>query len=121
MEHQQSGWLLTLAAFKDTEFIQNTKRTIAKERAQFAKILSEIDGLHVFPPETNFLLVKILNPKLTSTKVKEQMTKEGILVRDCSTFVGLDNRYFRVTTRSSKENLKLVETLKETFRRADEE
>ena len=103
----------TLAAFKDIEFIENTKRTIAKERARFAKMLSEIGGLHVFPSETNFLLVKILNSKFTSTMLKEEMAKEGILIRDCSTFVGLDDSYFRVTVRSSGENLKLVKTLRE--------
>jgi threonine-phosphate decarboxylase len=40
------------------------------------------------------------------------MVKEGILIRDCSTFVGLDDSYFRVTVRSSEENLKLVKTLR---------
>src|SRR3990170_4385488 len=59
----------TLAAFKDTEFIENTKHTIAKERAHFAKILSEVGGFQVFPSETNFLLVKILD-KYTSTELK---------------------------------------------------
>lgn len=106
----------TLAAFKDTEFIDNTKRTIAKERAQFAKMLCEIGGLRIFPSETNFLLVKILNPKFTSTMLKEQMAKGGILIRDCSTFVGLDDSYFRVTVRSSRENLKLVKTLRYVFK-----
>ncbi len=103
---------VVLAAFKDIEFIDNTKRTIAKERAQFAKMLSEIGGLHVFPSETNFLLVKIRSSKFTSTMLKEQMAKEGILIRDCSTFVGLDDSYFRVTVRASEENLKLIKTLR---------
>ncbi len=103
----------TLAAIKDTEFIENTKRTIIKERTQFAKMLSEIRGFHVFPSATNFLLVKILAKKITATALKEEMAKQGILIRDCGTFVGLDNSYFRVTVRSSKENLKLVKTLKE--------
>ena len=74
-------------------------------------MLREIGGLHVFPSETNFLLVKILNPKFTSSMLKEQMAKEGILIRDCSTFVGLGDSYFRVTVRSSRDNLKLIETL----------
>ncbi|MCJ7793705.1 histidinol-phosphate aminotransferase family protein [Candidatus Bathyarchaeota archaeon] len=103
----------TLAAFKDTEFIENTKRTIAKERAQFAKNLSEIEGLHVYPSVTNFLLVKILNRKITSTMLKELLAKERILIRDCCTFVGLDDSYFRVTVRSAEDNQKLVETLKQ--------
>ena len=110
----------TLAAFKDKEFIENTKRTIVKEKAEFARVLTEIGGLHVFPSETNFLLVKILNKKTTSTALRESMAKEGILIRDCSTFVGLDDSYFRVTVRSPKENLVLVKTLKKALKITDE-
>ena len=66
----------TLAAFSDTEFIENTKKTIAKERAALAKGLGEIEGLHVYPSVTNFLLVKIQNGKITSTKLKEALVKE---------------------------------------------
>jgi threonine-phosphate decarboxylase len=105
----------TLEAFKDTEFIENTKRVIAEERTKFAKMLGEISGLHVFPSETNFLLVKILNNKITSTALREEMAKEGILIRDCSTFVGLDDSYFRVTVRSYRENLQLILTLRGTL------
>jgi threonine-phosphate decarboxylase len=104
---------VTLAAFNDTEFIENTKQTIAKERAKLAKNLSEIEGLHVYPSVTNFLLVKIQNHKLTSTMLKELLAKEHILIRDCCTFVGLDDSYFRITVRSTKDNQKLTETLKQ--------
>jgi threonine-phosphate decarboxylase len=103
----------TLAAFNDTEFIQNTKQTIAKERAQLTKNLNEIEDLHVYPSVTNFVLVKILNRKITSTKLKEMLAKENILIRDCCTFVGLDDSYFRITVRSAEDNQKLAETLKE--------
>jgi threonine-phosphate decarboxylase len=105
----------TLAAFNDSEFIQNTKTTITKEKAQLAKGLEEIEGLHVYPSVTNFLLVKIRNRKITSTKLKEALAKEHILIRDCCTFVGLDDSYFRVTVRSAKDNLKLTETIKQIF------
>ncbi len=107
----------TLAAFKDSDFIQNTKHTITKERVAFSKMLSEIEGLKVFPSETNFLLVKILNSKLTATVLREELGKEGLLIRDCSTFVGLDSSYFRLTVRSAADNLKLVEVLKEKIRK----
>jgi threonine-phosphate decarboxylase len=109
----------TLAAFKDKEFIENTKRTIVKEKAKLARMLTEIGGLHVFPSETNFLLVKILKPKLTSTKLREELAKERLLIRDCSTFVGLDGSYFRVTVRSSQENLILVKALKKALKMTD--
>ena len=109
----------TLAAFKDREFIENTKRTIAKEKAEFARMLTEVGGLHVFPSETNFLLVKITKPKLTSTTLREELAKEGLLIRDCSTFVGLDDSYFRVTVRSAENNAHLVETLKKVLRKTN--
>jgi threonine-phosphate decarboxylase len=102
----------TLAAFNDKEFIENTKHTITKERAQLANDLSQIEDLYVYPSVTNFLLVKILNRKITSTKLKEQLAKERILIRDCCTFTGLDDSYFRVTIRSAKDNQKLTETIK---------
>jgi threonine-phosphate decarboxylase len=108
----------TLAAFSDLDFIQNTKRTIARERAQFSKMLTEIGGLHIFPSETNFLLVKILNKNFTSTGLRKEMAKEGMLIRDCSTFVGLNEGFFRVTVRSAADNSKLVEALKKTFGKA---
>lgn len=102
----------TLAAFNDKAFIENTRSTIAREKAEFAEMLSEIDGLYVFPSHTNFLLVKILNPKFTSTGLREEMAKKGMLIRDCSTFVGLDEHFFRVTVRRGEDNIKLVDALK---------
>jgi threonine-phosphate decarboxylase len=103
----------TLAAFNDTEFIENTKKTIAKERGQLAKSLNEIEGLHVYPSVTDFVLVKITNRKITSTKLKEELAKEHMLIRDCCTFMGLDDAYFRITVRSAEDNQKLVQTIRQ--------
>ena len=108
----------SLAAFNDTDFIENTKKTISKERTELAKNLSEINGLHVYPSVTNFLLVKITNRKITSTKLKELLAKEHMLIRDCCSFVGLDDSYFRVTVRSAKDNQKLVQTIKQILDKA---
>ncbi len=105
----------TLAAFSDTEFIRRTKETITKNRTELAKALGDIEGLHVFPSTTNFLLVKIQNSKLTSTMLKELLAKERILIRDCCTFMGMNDSYFRVTIRSAKDNQKLVETIKQVL------
>jgi threonine-phosphate decarboxylase len=110
----------TLSAFNDKEFIENTKQTISREKAKLAKMIMEIGGLHVFPSETNFLLVKITSPKITSTELREELGKEGLLIRDCCTFVGLDNTYFRLTVRSAEDNLKLVKALKEKIKTANQ-
>jgi threonine-phosphate decarboxylase len=106
---------VTMAAFSDSQFIENTKQTIGKNREALAKGLGEIEGLHVYPSTTNFLLVKIKNGKITSTMLKELLAKERILIRDCCTFMGLDDTYFRVTVRSAKDNQQLVEKIKEAL------
>ena len=105
----------TIAAFNDTEFIANTKTTIAKEREELCKNLNAIKGLHCYPSVTNFILVKIENHKISSTKLKELLTKERILIRDCCTFMGLDDSYFRVTIRSATDNQKLTLKIKQIF------
>jgi threonine-phosphate decarboxylase len=105
----------TLAAFKDAEFIQKTKQTVATERVKLVKAIFEIGGLHVYPSETNFILVKITTPKINSTQLREKLAAQGLLIRDCSTFVGLDNTFFRVTVRSSEDNAKLIAALKEAL------
>jgi len=106
---------VTTAALNDTQFIENTKITIAKNRETLAKALGEIEGLHVYPSVTNFLLVKIQNRKITSTMLKELLAKEHILIRDCCTFMGMDDSYFRVTIRSEKDNQILVKKIKQVL------
>jgi threonine-phosphate decarboxylase len=108
--------LATLAAFKDEEFIQKTKQTIATERTKLVKALFEIGGLHIYPSETNFILVKITSPKYTATQLREELAQQGLLIRDCSTFVGLDNKFFRLTVRSSADNEKLIAALREKMK-----
>jgi threonine-phosphate decarboxylase len=101
----------TSAALKDFEFISKTKTTIANEKARLVEMLNSINIFHVFPSVTNFLLVKIRNKNISSTTLRENLAKDGILIRDCSTFVGLDDSYFRVTIRSFDQNKLLVDKL----------
>ena len=106
---------VTMAAINDTQFIENTKQTIAKNRQTLTQNLSEIPGLYVYPSVTNFILVKILNRKISSTMLKETLAKERILIRDCCTFMGMDNSHFRITIRSEKDNQQLVEKIRKVL------
>ncbi|MCW4030055.1 MAG: threonine-phosphate decarboxylase CobD [Candidatus Bathyarchaeota archaeon] len=108
--------VVTLAALNDKAFIDNTKATIAQNRAALAQALGEIKGLTVYPSVTNFLLIKIQDQKLNSTKLKEALAQEHILIRDCCTFMGMDDSYFRVTVRSAKDNQILVEKIKQALK-----
>jgi threonine-phosphate decarboxylase len=102
----------TEAAIKDTKFVRKSRSLISKNRQEMIKLFKKINWLKVFPSETNFLLIKIISGELTSTKIKEQLEKKGLMIRDCKDFDGLNDKYFRVTIRKTKENKKLIENIK---------
>jgi len=75
-------------------------------------MLQEIPWLKVYPSETNFFLIEITEGDLTSSQLKEGLARKGLLIRDCSDFDGLNNRFFRVSVNKPEENKKLIEHLK---------
>jgi threonine-phosphate decarboxylase len=99
-------------AVKDDDFVKRSRLLISRSKRRMQKMLQEIPWLSVYPSETNFFLVEITKGPLTSTQLKDRLAKKGLLIRDCSDFDGLNNRFFRVSVRKPRENKKLVEHLK---------
>jgi histidinol-phosphate/aromatic aminotransferase/cobyric acid decarboxylase-like protein len=62
--------------------------------------------------------VKIKSAEISSTNLKEELAKDGLLIRDCCTFAGLNNTFFRVTVRSYEENKMLVEKIERILAKA---
>ena len=102
----------TEAAVKDTDFIKKSRLLVSKSRREMREMFKSIPWLKVYPSETNFLLVEIIQGDLTSTQIKKGLAQKGLLIRDCEDFDGLNNRFFRVTVRRPDENKKLVEQIK---------
>lgn len=94
------------------DYVRKTLQLIREERAFLIKELSQWEWLYVYPSEVNFLLIRIEAKKLDSTKLSEILMGDGIAIRDCSNFVGLDNRFFRIAIKSHSDNQKLVELLR---------
>jgi threonine-phosphate decarboxylase len=99
-------------AVKDKDFIEKTKLLLSNSKREMLKMFKTIPWLKVYPSETNFLLVEIIQGELTSTQLREGLAKKGFLIRDCKDFDGLNNRFFRVTVRRPEENKKLIEQIK---------
>ena len=102
----------TGAAVNDVGFTKKSRLLVSNSRRDMIKELNTISWLKVFPSETNFLLLEIIKGDLTSTDVKEGLAKQGMLIRDCKDFDGLNNKFFRVTVRRPDENRKLIENIK---------
>ena len=72
--------------------------------------LSKIEWLFCFNSSTNFILIKT---KINSKILQKKLLKKNILVRDCSTFCGLNENYIRIAIKNRKENQILVKALGE--------
>ncbi|MEM2875367.1 MAG: aminotransferase class I/II-fold pyridoxal phosphate-dependent enzyme, partial [Candidatus Bathyarchaeia archaeon] len=88
---------------------------ISEERKFLLGELEKIRGLKVFPGDANFILIDVRQSGLTAAQLKERMLRHGILLRDCSSFRGLDSYYVRVSVRTREENEKFLASLKEVM------
>lgn len=98
-------------ALSDKKFIPRTQRLVERESEFLKKSISNIDGFACCDSKTNFILVKTRVP---SGVLQKKLLQKRILVRDCSTFRGLNQNYIRVAVRTHRENLKLVRALRGT-------
>jgi len=100
------------AAMRDSEYLARSKALVNEQRQKLAKEISSIAGLKVFPSCANFLLVRIDRKALDARALADKLLEQGIAIRVCDNFEGLDGRYFRVAVRTAEENSRLVESLR---------
>jgi threonine-phosphate decarboxylase len=100
---------------KNKKYREDTLSMIEKERKYLFNEISKIKYLMPYSSVANFLLVKIIKKELTSDIIMKKLLKEGIIIRDCSNFRGLDNHFFRISVLSHKDNKKLINFLHGIF------
>lgn len=103
------------AAMADEEHSRRTIELMKEEKKFLSNELSRIDGFHVFPADTNFILVDVRKTGFRASQLREKMIRHGLLVRDCSSFIGLDTFYVRVAVRTRKENERLLDAFRKVL------
>ncbi len=115
--HKNPWMINSLAAiageiiFKDTEYINETKELIAKERTRMCETLKKSGKYKVYPASANFILVRILSDEITSGEVFDLAIRQKMMIRDCSTFPFLDEKYLRFCVMTPEMNTKLLNCL----------
>lgn len=102
--------------FTDEEYIRETRALIAKERSRICSILSTNKNIKYFTPTANFILIKILKEDITSMDLFEAAIKKGFMIRDCSTFPFLNNKFIRFCFMTPKLNDELLKILLEVLK-----
>lgn len=101
---------VAIKALSDKSHLEKTRKVISREGKFLKESISKINGFTCYDSDTNFLLIK---SKINSKHLQRKLLKKNILIRDGSTFRGLNNKFIRVAVRTHKENLKLIKALKE--------
>ena len=89
-------------------YLQRTRKLVGRERAYLTRSISRIGGLRCYGSEANFILIR---SEAGSGRLQRRLLEKKILVRDCSSFRGLDGRFVRIAVRTRNENRKLVREL----------
>lgn len=102
------------AVIKDEKFRNASRKKLLRELDFIYQNLCRFPELKPYSSSTHFILIKIEN-ELSAEEIQKKLFKQGILIRDCSSFYGLNEKFFRVAVRSRKENRKLIESLQQLF------
>jgi len=96
------------AALCSISYLNKAKKIIENESQYLRNSISKIDGFECHDAAANFILIKT---KQKSKTIQKKLLKKKILIRDCSSFRGLNNNYIRIAVKTRKENKKLVKAL----------
>ena len=120
-EHQIPWSLNSIAAFagelmlQDTNYIEETRSLIKAERTRMLEELHKISGITVYDAAANFILIRIRKPGMTAFDLFEACIKQGMMIRDCSSFQCLEGEYVRFCVMGREENSRLIEGIRRSL------
>ncbi len=97
--------------FTDEEYKQQTKELISSERNRVCQLLKDSGKFRVYPTSANFILAKILDTKLTSEDYFDACIRKNMMIRDCSSFPFLNNKFIRFCFMEKEQNDALLDIL----------
>lgn len=101
-----------IQALKETVYLEESLKEIWKERAYLVAELNKL-GIKNYNPAANYILLRV--DETSSYEVstfKEKLLEKGIIIRDCSNYVGLKEGYYRIAVKSHSANERLINALK---------
>ena len=101
--------LAGICALMDDSYMKNTYHILSEEREWLAAELGKLP-LEVYPSQGNFLLLRAVDKN-----IRQMLFDQGIKVRDCSRFYGLNSEYCRIAIRAHDDNRKLIKALSNIF------
>ncbi len=101
---------------KQDNYVVRSRRLLHHLRDDFQHAIAEVPGLKSFPTAVNFTLCKIQSATMTASELTQHLAGQGILIRNCDSFAGLEpGRFIRLAMRKQEENRRLFHALREVL------
>jgi histidinol-phosphate aminotransferase len=105
------SYVAALATLDDKEYIKKSTELSIKSREFLTENMSKFDKFTVYPSKANYVLVDVRKTGMTSKEFSEELLKRGVIVRDCSSFKGLDDYWIRVSVGTLEEDERFIKIL----------
>ncbi|MBE9535874.1 MAG: threonine-phosphate decarboxylase [Proteobacteria bacterium] len=109
------GEAAAIASLRDEDYRQATLALIEGERDFLFEAIGNIALMRPFQSNANYIFVRLDSDMGASKLCERMLMEEGLLLRDCSNFQGLDNRYIRMAVRKREDNIKLISSLERIY------
>ena len=110
------SYVAAVNTFKDKDYIEKSIADGIESRDYLIEELSKIDSLNVFPSKSNFILIDIRDTSYTAHEIAREFMKRGVIVRDCTSFKGLDEYWIRISICTMDENKRFIEIVHEVVK-----
>ena len=107
------SYVAAVNTFKDKDYIEKSIKDGIESRDYLTDELSKIESLNVFPSKSNFILIGVKDTGYTAAEITREFMKRGIIVRDCTSFKGLDEYWIRISICTMDENKRFIEIVHE--------
>lgn len=109
------SYVATLNTLRDKDYINSSIEKGIESRQYLYEELSKIDSLNVFPSKSNFMLIGIKDTGFTASELSLELMKKGVIVRDCTSFKGLDEYWIRISICTLEEDERFISIMKEVL------
>lgn len=101
-----------VAALGLKEYHRESRRFVQQEKDWLYARLGEIRGICPLQPSVNFIMAGVADTGLTSDELTARMRRQGVLVRNCANYAGLEGQqYIRLAVRTREENEQMLKSL----------
>ena len=107
------SYVAALATLQDEEFIEYSIEKGIESREYLYNEISKMKKVKVLKSYSNYMAIDLHDSGFTAAEITREFMKRGMIVRDCTSFKGLDEYWIRISICTLEEDKKFIEAMKE--------